>query len=185
MRWWEDGIEGRVFIFSCKNSKITTRCWTTIEGECWIPPKKIYPTFKGKEASARWLRQVTQSCLTLCDPVDCSPPGSSVRGILQARILEWVAIPFSRGSSQPRDRSQVSHIAGRRFNLWATRESQQDGRRGELAFRIKPHTHPRCLEGSNKTLCALGDSTETEPDLPLSLWLSPVEEWVSSGLPQG
>ena len=42
---------------------------------------------------------VTQSCLTLCDPVDCSPPGSSVHGILQARILEWVAIPFSRGSS--------------------------------------------------------------------------------------
>ena len=40
-----------------------------------------------------------QSCLTLCDPVDCSPPGSSVRGILQARTLEWVAIPFSRGSS--------------------------------------------------------------------------------------
>ena len=46
---------------------------------------------------------VTQSHLTLCDPMDCSPPGSSVLGILQARILEWVAIPFSRGSSQPRD----------------------------------------------------------------------------------
>ena len=43
-----------------------------------------------------------QSCLTLCDPMDCSSPGSSVNGILQARILEWVAIPFSRGSSQPR-----------------------------------------------------------------------------------
>ena len=42
---------------------------------------------------------VTQSCLTLCDPVDCSPPGSSVHGILQARVLEWVAISFSRGSS--------------------------------------------------------------------------------------
>ena len=46
---------------------------------------------------------VTQSCSTLCDPVDCGPPGSSVHGILQARILEWVAISFSRGSSQPRD----------------------------------------------------------------------------------
>ena len=44
---------------------------------------------------------VAQSCPTLCDPVDCSPPGSSVHGILQARILEWVAILFSRGSSQP------------------------------------------------------------------------------------
>ena len=55
-----------------------------------------------------------QSCLTLCNPMDCSPPGSSVHGILQARILEWV-IPFSRGSSQSRDRNQVSCIAGRFF----------------------------------------------------------------------
>ena len=55
--------------------------------------------------------EVAQSCPTLCDPVDCSPPGSFVHGILQARILEWVAIPFSRGSSQPRDQTQVSCIA--------------------------------------------------------------------------
>jgi len=61
--------------------------------------------------------EVAQSCPTLCDPVDCSPPGSSVHGILQARILEWVAISFYRGSSQSRDRTQVSHIAGRGFNL--------------------------------------------------------------------
>ena len=52
-------------------------------------------------------------------PMDCSPPGSSVHGILQARILEWVAISFSRGSSQPRDWTQVSRIASRCFNLWA------------------------------------------------------------------
>ena len=63
------------------------------------------------------------SCVRLCDPVDHSPPGSSVHGILQARILEWVDISFSRGSSWPRDRTQVSHIAGRCFNLWATREA--------------------------------------------------------------
>ena len=62
--------------------------------------------------------EVAQSCPTLCDPVDCSLPGSSVHGILQARILEWVAISFSRGSSQPRDQSQVSRIAGRCFTLW-------------------------------------------------------------------
>ena len=55
--------------------------------------------------------------------MECSPPGSSVHGILQARILEWVAISFSRGSSQPRDQTQVSRTAGRRFNLWATREA--------------------------------------------------------------
>ena len=52
--------------------------------------------------------EVAQSCPTLCNPVYCSPPGSSVRGILQVRILEWVAIPFSRESSQPRDQTRVS-----------------------------------------------------------------------------
>ena len=57
------------------------------------------------------------SRVRLCDPVDCSPPVSSVHGILQARILEWVAISFSRGSSRPRDQTKVSHIAGRCFNL--------------------------------------------------------------------
>ena len=60
-----------------------------------------------------------QLCLTLCDALDYSPPGSSVHGILQARILEWVAIPFSRGSSWPRDQTQVSHIAGKFFTVWA------------------------------------------------------------------
>ena len=58
---------------------------------------------------------VTQSCWTLCDPMNFSPPGSSVHGILQVRILQWVAIPFSEGSSQPRDQTQVSRIAARFF----------------------------------------------------------------------
>ena len=57
--------------------------------------------------------EVAQSCPTLCGPVDCILPGSSIHGILQARILEWVAISFSMGSSWPRDRTEVSHIAGR------------------------------------------------------------------------
>ena len=57
--------------------------------------------------------------------MDCSPPGSSVHGISQARILEWVAIPFSRGPSWPRDRTWVSLIAGRFFTVWATREVQE------------------------------------------------------------
>ena len=64
---------------------------------------------------------VAQLYLTLCDPMDCSLPGSSVHGILQARILEWAAMPFSRGSSWPRDRTRVSWIAGRFFTIWATR----------------------------------------------------------------
>ena len=63
----------------------------------------------------------TQLCPTLSKPTDCSPPGSSDHGILQVRILEWVAIPFSRGSSQLRDQSQVSCTAGGFFTLWATR----------------------------------------------------------------
>ena len=66
---------------------------------------------------------VAKLCLTLCDPMVSSPPGSSVHGILQARILERVAIPFSRGSSQPRNQTQVSCIAGRFFTNWATREA--------------------------------------------------------------
>ena len=61
--------------------------------------------------------QVIQSCLTLCNPVDCSPPGSSVHRILQARILESVAMPSSRGSSQPRDQTQVFRIAGILYHL--------------------------------------------------------------------
>ena len=66
---------------------------------------------------------VTQSCLTLCDSMDCSLPGSSVHGIFQARILEWVAISFSRGSSRPRDQTQVFCIAGRFFTIRTTREA--------------------------------------------------------------
>ena len=71
--------------------------------------------------------QSLQSCLTLCDSMDCSQPGSSVPGILQARVLEWVAIPFSRRSSWPRDRTHVSCVSciGRRilyhFTTWEAR----------------------------------------------------------------
>ena len=66
---------------------------------------------------------VGQSCLTLCKPMDCSPPGSSFHGILQARTLGWVDIPFSRGSSWSRNWTQVSCIADRFFTIWTTREA--------------------------------------------------------------
>ena len=66
--------------------------------------------------------EVAQSCLTLCDPIDYSLPSSSVHGILQARIVEWVAFPFSRGSSWPRDWSRVYCIARRFFIVWVTRK---------------------------------------------------------------
>ena len=65
---------------------------------------------------------VTQSCPTLCDPMGCSLPDSSVHGIFQAIVLEWIAISFSSGSSQARDRTWVSRIVDRRFTVWATRE---------------------------------------------------------------
>ena len=66
---------------------------------------------------------IAQSCLTLCDPMDCSSPGSSAHGILQARVWEWVAISFSRGSSRHRDWTWISCTAGRFFTISATREA--------------------------------------------------------------
>jgi len=72
---------------------------------------------------------VVQSCPTLCnDPMNCSPPGSSVHGILQARILEWVAISFSRGSSQPEDWTHVSCIGRQICSLQFANEKSKEGR---------------------------------------------------------
>ena len=64
-----------------------------------------------------------KSCPTLSRSIDCNPPDSSVHGILQARVLEWVAMPFSRGSSRPRDRTLVPYVAVRFFTGWATWEA--------------------------------------------------------------
>ena len=61
--------------------------------------------------------EVAQSCPTLCDPMDCSLSDPSVHGIFQARVLEWIATSFSRGSSRPRNQTRVPRTAGRRFNL--------------------------------------------------------------------
>ena len=67
--------------------------------------------------------EVTQLRLTFCNPINHTPPSSSVHGILQARILKWEAIPFSKGSSQPRDQTQVSYIAGGFFTIRASRDA--------------------------------------------------------------
>ena len=75
----------------------------------------------GKQYCQKWK---SLSRVWLCDPIDCSLPGSSVHGLLQARVLEWIASPLSRGSSQPTNRIQVSRIAGGFFTVWATREAQ-------------------------------------------------------------
>ena len=84
--------------------------------------------------------KLLQSCPTLCDPMDCSPPGSSVHGILQARILERVAMPSSRGSSQPRDGNHLSYIScngGEFFNHYHPLvEKAMATRSSTLAWRI-------------------------------------------------
>ena len=77
--------------------------------------------------------EVAQSCPILCDPMDCSLP-HSFYGIFQARELEWVAISFSRGSSWPRDWTQVSRTIGRRFTTWATREIRIRTFRAYISF---------------------------------------------------
>ena len=83
----------------------------------------------------RWKCCAEVSCSVMsdcCDPMDCSPPDSSVHGILQARTLEWVAISFSRGSSQPRDQTQVSRIAGGFFRHFRQKEHREHGGRAVI-----------------------------------------------------
>ena len=107
---------------------------------------------------------VTQSCPTLCDPVGCSPPGSSVHGISQARILEWVAISFSRASSQPRDHTQVSCIAccfftsetsGRPTYQWYACHSSLNGLR--FCYSSPSKLTPQPIVPSLNRLWSLGD----------------------------
>ena len=83
----------------------------------------LHPSTSPPSALEKHESEVAQLCLTLCDPTNCSLPGFSIHGIFQARVLEWVAISFSRGSSQPRDRTQVCRIGGRHFTAWAIREA--------------------------------------------------------------
>ena len=83
-----------------------------------IQKQRHYFADKGPSSqSYGFSSEVPQSCLTLWDPMDCSQPVSSIQGILQARILEWVAISFSRGFFRPRDQTRVSRIVGRRFTI--------------------------------------------------------------------
>ena len=86
-------------------------------GETLAPPPPVCL------ATCESENEVIQSCPTLCDPMGCSLPGSSIYGIFQDRVLEWVVIGFSSGSSWARDRTWVSNIAGRCFTIWAIREA--------------------------------------------------------------
>ena len=124
--WSEGGVKCQLF----KSPRWTfSFIWRTafLEAElfCFLHFIKNLPFILHSSKVKKRKVLVTQLCLTFCDPMDCSPPGSSVHRILQARILECVAILFSRGSSPARDQTQVSHIAGRFFTLWATREAQE------------------------------------------------------------
>ena len=87
----------------------------------------------------------------LCDPIDCSLPGSSVHGIFQAIVLEWIAISFSRGSSQPRAQTQVSHIVDRRFTIWATREVHNLGISLIVSISTLPHSKGNYSIGQKNT----------------------------------
>ena len=121
---------------SRKISLLNEWCW-----DSWIPTCKrmkldsLQPTHTPhiiiKES------EVAQTCPTLCDPMDCSLPGFSVQGIFQARVLEWVAISFSRGSSWPRDRPRVSHIVGRSFYPLSHQRSHHN--KNELKMDQRPN----------------------------------------------
>ena len=106
----------------CGHSRTGFHCWRTA-----LETHMLHVDLCHEYSDSRSMRVVVvvlvaQSCPALCDPMQ-SPPGSSVHGILQARILKWVAIPFSRRSSQSRNQIWVSHSAGKFFTVWATREA--------------------------------------------------------------
>ena len=106
-----------------KSSSSVQRCLSWVLGWNDIYSQKSCGTLLCTSLSLSL--KVTQLRPTLCDPTGCSLPGSSVYGILQARILEWIVIPFSRGSFQSRNRAQVSCVAGRFFTVWATGKTNQ------------------------------------------------------------
>ena len=98
-------------LFSCMNQSLSF----------WLLFKSVVLRFWCASNHLKW-SEGAQSCPTLCNPMVCSLQRSSIHGIFQARTLEWVAIYFSKGSSQPRDRTRVSGIVGRRFTIWGTTE---------------------------------------------------------------
>ena len=114
-----------IFIFWIKKKKFGP-CCTSWGSQ--FPSQELSPGYNSESSKSNTRPPVKvlviQLCLTLCDPMECSTPGFSLHGILQASILEWVAIPFSRGSSWPRDQTQVSCVAGRFFTVLAIREAQ-------------------------------------------------------------
>ena len=97
--------------------------WGGLRQASLFPTRALILVLNPLSASLWVCAQSLQLCLTLCSPMDCSPLGSSVHGLLQARILEWVAMPSFVGSSQPRDQTHVFCLAGGLFTHWATWET--------------------------------------------------------------
>ena len=126
--------------------------------------QKTKPAPQSRNITSSPKVKVAQSCLPLCDPMDYI-----VHGILQVRILEWVAFPFSRESSQPRDWTQVSHIAGGFFTTWAKREAQE-------YWSGKPIPSPADLPYLGNTGCL-----DCSYQAPVWMGFSRLEYW--SGLP--
>ena len=111
---------------------------------------------------------VAQSCPTLCYTMDRSPPVAPLSmGILQARVLDWVAMPSSRRSSQPRDRIQISHIADGFFTVWATRAAQEYWSEQPIPSFSRGYSWPRnrigvfCIAGGFFTSLATREDHET------------------------
>ena len=112
--------------YSCSDNKNNKVCLSILfDMKDWCKFINLVTFLQDRRFLSYYIVKVlgAQSCPTLCNPMDCSLPGYSVHGILQARILEWVVILFARGSSWPRDQTRVSHIAGRFLTVWATREA--------------------------------------------------------------
>ena len=107
-------LECVAVLFSRGSSRCKDQTWVS-----WIAGR-FFIVWATREAPSHPKRSAVPVVSDSCDPVDGSLPGSSVHGILKTRILQWVAISFSRGSSRPRDRTWVSRIVGRRFTVWAT-----------------------------------------------------------------
>ena len=100
---------------------------------------------------------IAQSCPTRCNPTDCRKPGSSVHGIFQAKVLEWITIPFSRGTSWPRDQTWVYCIAGRFFTIWVTGKTYLGNRHGLIWCWIS------CLGNRSRSFCYLWGCTKILP----------------------
>ena len=110
-------LECIAILFSRRSFQPRDQTWVS-----WISGQHHHLSYQGTYIT-KVKSEVAQLCLTLCDPMDYSPPGSSIHGIFQVRLLEWVAISFCRGSSWPRDWNWVSHITDRHFTVWTTREA--------------------------------------------------------------